>query len=87
MGKKANGDLYQFTLTATGSYAGYRKIGSGWTNASQLTGPGDVTGDGKVDLILKDAAGVLWVYPGTGTGSFGTRTKVGTGWSTAILGS
>ncbi|MFJ9431886.1 S8 family serine peptidase [Streptomyces sp. NPDC101490] len=43
------------------------------------TVPGDMTGDGKPDLVAIDDAGMLWLYPGTGTGGLGTRIQIGTG--------
>jgi hypothetical protein len=53
-----------------------------------ITSTGDFNGDGKTDLLARDANGALWLYPGTGTGGFGTRSQVGWGWNgmNAILG-
>ncbi|HEU4676731.1 MAG TPA: VCBS repeat-containing protein, partial [Motilibacteraceae bacterium] len=54
----------------------------GWSVMSALTGVGDLSGDGRPDLLARDAAGVLWLYPGTADGSLGARTMVGrSGWS------
>ncbi|MFE1840687.1 FG-GAP-like repeat-containing protein [Streptomyces sviceus] len=39
---------------------------------------GDITGDGKADLISRDSA--VWRNNGDGKGSFGTRTKIASGW-------
>ncbi|MFE3070847.1 S8 family serine peptidase [Streptomyces sp. NPDC059247] len=48
--------------------------------------PGDMTGDGKPDLVAIDDAGKLWLYPGTGTGGLGTRIQIGTGgWGGASM--
>ncbi|MEJ8645816.1 VCBS repeat-containing protein [Streptomyces sp. MS1.HAVA.3] len=48
-----------------------------------MVGPGDLTGDGKGDLLSRDSAGVLWLHPGDGAlyTKLGTRIKVGTGWN------
>jgi hypothetical protein len=46
-----------------------------------LAGPGDLSGDGKSDVLARDAAGILWLYPGTGGFGLQPRIKVGTGWS------
>ncbi|MFE9106233.1 FG-GAP-like repeat-containing protein [Actinomadura geliboluensis] len=56
------------------------KIGnSGWNGMKDLTGIGDLTGDGKPDLIAaKKDDGTLWLYPG-GTNALGTRIKIGNG--------
>ncbi|MDR7081317.1 Ca2+-binding RTX toxin-like protein [Arthrobacter ginsengisoli] len=41
----------------------------------------DFNGDGKTDLIARDASGRLWLYPGTGTGDWLTRIDLGAGWN------
>jgi hypothetical protein len=52
---------------------------SGWAGFTMVETPGDLDGDGRVDLIARDAAGALWLYPGRG-GTWGTRRLIGTGW-------
>ncbi|MFB7516365.1 S8 family serine peptidase [Streptomyces sp. NPDC056144] len=48
--------------------------------------PGDMTGDGKPDLVAIEDTGKLWLYPGTGTGGLGVRILIGTGgWSGASI--
>jgi hypothetical protein len=42
-----------------------------------LTAPGDVTGDGKADLVIVDER--VWVQVNDGTGRFGAPLDVGTG--------
>ncbi|MFF6887803.1 FG-GAP-like repeat-containing protein [Streptomyces sp. NPDC012421] len=55
-------------------------VGGGWQAMNALTRHGDFTGDGKEDVIAREAStGRLWLYPGTGTGSLGARTLIGTG--------
>ncbi|WP_329402717.1 VCBS repeat-containing protein [Streptomyces virginiae] len=58
------------------------KVSTSW-NYTMMAGPGDLTGDGKGDLVSRDSAGVLWLHPGDGLPytKFGTRIKVGTGWN------
>ncbi|MFI6059896.1 FG-GAP repeat domain-containing protein [Streptomyces sp. NPDC051286] len=66
------------------------KISSSWGSYNITVGPGDLTGDGKGDLLTRDSSGYLYVHPGNGTGSgFGARIKVGGGWNTynVIIGS
>ena len=53
---------------------------SGWNSMRELTGIGDVTGDGHPDLLAIDSSGTFWLYPGK-TGGFGTRQQIGTGWT------
>ncbi|WP_328464093.1 FG-GAP repeat domain-containing protein [Streptomyces sp. NBC_00448] len=57
--------------------------GSGWNQYNQIVGTGDLTGDGKADIVARSSAG-LYLYAGTGNASspFGAKKKIGgTGWS------
>ncbi|MFF4060842.1 FG-GAP repeat domain-containing protein [Streptomyces sp. NPDC001668] len=45
-----------------------------------IVGAGDITGDGKADLVSRDSAGNVWRNNGDGEGSFGARTRIATGW-------
>jgi hypothetical protein len=75
--------LYKATGIYAEPFAQRVQIGTGWNIYTSLTGSIDVTGDGKADLIGKDAAGDLWLYKGTGseTTPFAARTKIGNGWN------
>jgi hypothetical protein len=55
-------------------------IGAGWNIYNALTSPGDLTGDGRPDLVARDAAGVLWRYDGTAAGSLASRVRICAGW-------
>ncbi|MCE3292399.1 MAG: hypothetical protein K0Q84_1336, partial [Arthrobacter sp.] len=46
-----------------------------------IAAPGDLTGDGRADLVARDSSGVLWTYPGAGNALFGTRIRLGSGWN------
>ncbi len=47
-----------------------------------ILGPGDLTGDGKPDILARErATGYLWLYPGTGAGGVAARTRIGSGWN------
>ncbi|MEU9857457.1 VCBS repeat-containing protein [Streptomyces sp. NPDC047974] len=57
-------------------------IGGGWQIYNSIVGPGDLTGDGKGDLVARDASGILWLYKGNGLGTgFATRVSIGGGWN------
>ncbi|MFF7773772.1 peptidase inhibitor family I36 protein [Streptomyces tanashiensis] len=58
-----------------------RLVGTGgWTAMNALGRHGDFTGDGREDVIAREAStGRLWLYPGTGTGALGTRKLIGSG--------
>ncbi|MFD3946235.1 FG-GAP repeat domain-containing protein [Streptomyces sp. NPDC058579] len=56
-------------------------FGSGWSVYNLLVGPGDLSGDGKGDLLARDKSGNLYLYKGSGTGDhLATRIKIGAGW-------
>ncbi|MET7718111.1 VCBS repeat-containing protein, partial [Streptomyces sp. NPDC005407] len=75
--------LYRGTGSTTAPVAPRTKIGSGWNIYNHLVATGDLTADGKPDLIARDTAGTLWLYRGTGstTAPFAPRTKIGSGWN------
>ncbi|MCZ0979348.1 N-acetylmuramoyl-L-alanine amidase [Streptomyces diastatochromogenes] len=74
--------LYKGTGSATAPYAARVKVGSGWQIYNSITGPSDLTGDGKVDFVARDGAGALWLYKGTGsaTAPYSARVQVAAGW-------
>ncbi|MEU4874732.1 VCBS repeat-containing protein [Streptomyces sp. NPDC021608] len=74
--------LYQGTGSASAPFAPRVRVGGGWQIYKKITGGGDLTGDGRPDLVAADAAGVLWLYKGTGRTSapFAPRVRVGGGW-------
>lgn len=71
--------LWRYYGTATGGVTARVKVGGGWGGYSSLVGVGDLSGDGRADLLARDTAGRLWRYSGTGTGPYGARVLVGAG--------
>jgi hypothetical protein len=65
-----------------------RYLSAGWGAYNLFVGPGDLTGDGRADLLGRDSAGSLWLYAGNGRGGFAARRALGTGWGgfTAVVG-
>ena len=61
--------------TAIAPTSAHVRLGTGFNAYDVLTSPGDLTGDGRADLLARDTAGVLWTFPGTATGGLGTRVK------------
>ncbi|MFG2476555.1 FG-GAP repeat domain-containing protein [Streptomyces fagopyri] len=75
------GTLYRYNGTGTGLLKDRVKVFSGWgASYNAVVGVGDITGDGKSDLVERDTAGNLYRNAGTGTGSFGSRVKIAGGW-------
>jgi hypothetical protein len=61
----------------------YTVIGTGWSQYDVLTSPGDVNGDGRQDLIARQATtGDMYFYAGTADHRFKGRVKIGTNWKT-----
>ncbi|NYI07948.1 FG-GAP repeat domain-containing protein [Allostreptomyces psammosilenae] len=78
------GELYLYAGNGSGAgFATRRLIGPGWQAYNRLLGGGDITGDGRADLLARTPAGDLYLYRGTGSASapFQTRVRLGGGWS------
>ena len=50
------------------------QVGTGWAGYT-INGPGDVTGDGRADILTRDSAGAMWIYPGSGAGGVTRSTS------------
>ncbi|MER7725653.1 FG-GAP-like repeat-containing protein [Streptomyces sp. NPDC096323] len=77
----STGKLWLYPGTGTGSLGARKLIGTGgWNGMSNITAFGDLTGDGRSDLIAREVStGRLYLYPGTSTGKLGGRKLIGTG--------
>jgi hypothetical protein len=84
LARDAAGVLWTYPNKVGGdTYLGSRvRVGAGWQVMTQFLAAGDLTADGRGDVLAKDRSGVLWVYPGLGskTTVLGTRLRVGGGW-------
>ncbi|MEU2065231.1 FG-GAP-like repeat-containing protein [Streptomyces sp. NPDC013455] len=73
--------LWRYNGTASGTFTARTKVAADWgASYNAVVGAGDLTGDGKADLVARDSSGTLWRANGNGKGSFGARTKIATGW-------
>ncbi|MEU3689594.1 FG-GAP repeat domain-containing protein [Streptomyces narbonensis] len=74
--------LYQGTNDRDTPLSGRTWVGGGWQIYDRIAGGGDVTGDGRTDVVATDKSGVLWLHPGTGnaTAPFSARKRIGGGW-------
>ncbi|MFK0109956.1 FG-GAP repeat domain-containing protein [Streptomyces sp. NPDC091217] len=57
------------------------KLATGSTSYSRIVGPGDLTGDGKGDILAMTSSGTLYLYAGDGTGTnLAGRVQISSGW-------
>ena len=81
LARDSAGRLWLYPMVGTGTFQTRRLTGSsGWNAMNAIMGAGDLSGDGKADLLARDSAGNLWLYRGNGTGALTARTSAGTGW-------
>lgn len=84
LARAKNGVLWLFPGTGNVKAPFGRSInlGGNWNWANTIVACGDMTGDGKPDLLLRSAAGNMWLYPGTGNAKapFGRSILAATGW-------
>ncbi|MGY5047440.1 FG-GAP-like repeat-containing protein [Streptomyces sp. 900105755] len=74
-------NLYRYSGTGKGTFKARVKIAAGWGGSyNAVVGVGDITGDGRADLVARDTSGNVYRYGGNGKGSFGARAKIASGW-------
>ncbi|MGW0967622.1 FG-GAP repeat domain-containing protein [Streptomyces sp. NPDC002516] len=74
--------LYRYKGKGDGTFAARVKVFGDWGGSyNAVVGVGDITDDGRADLVSRDTSGNLYRNNGDGRGSFGSRTKIATGWS------
>ncbi|MFI6442770.1 FG-GAP repeat domain-containing protein [Streptomyces sp. NPDC050759] len=77
---KAN-TLYRYYGKGNGTFSARTKLFANWGGSyNAVVGVGDITGDGKSDLVSRDSGGNLYRNDGNGKGSFGARVKIASGW-------
>ncbi|WP_225833027.1 VCBS repeat-containing protein [Streptomyces sp. NK08204] len=75
------GTLYRYDGLGNGLLKDRVKVFTGWgASYNAIVGVGDITGDGRSDLVERDGAGNLYRNAGDGKGSFAARVKIGSGW-------
>ncbi|MFF3336206.1 FG-GAP repeat domain-containing protein [Streptomyces sp. NPDC002888] len=85
--RQSNGSLRLYKPAcgeaATPSTASTTVGTSGWNQYDVLTSPGDVSGDGRPDLVARNAStGDIYLYKGTSTGGLSARAKIFADWRT-----
>lgn len=74
-------NLYRYYGKGNGTFTARVKVFTNWGGSyNVIVGVGDITGDGKADLVSRDSGGNVWRNNGDGKGSFGARVKIASGW-------
>ncbi|MCH5672510.1 FG-GAP repeat domain-containing protein [Streptomyces gilvus] len=73
--------LYRFNGKGDGTFAARTKLFTNWGGSyNAIVGVGDITDDGRADLVSRDSGGTVYRNSGDGKGSFGARVKIASGW-------
>ncbi len=82
LARRKDGTLFRYDGAGDGTLKDRVTVFTDWGSTYKtLVGAGDLTGDGKADLVVLDTSGNLYRNDGKGNGSFTARTKIATGWS------
>ncbi len=69
--RSASGNLLVlYPGLGNGRFGRGRSLGSGWVTVSRLAAVGDITGDGRPDLMGRIGTGPMTIFPGYGTKAF-----------------
>ncbi|MFK0097303.1 FG-GAP repeat domain-containing protein [Streptomyces sp. NPDC091040] len=82
LARDANGDLFLYQGNGKGTaLAAKIKVGYGYGSYRHIVGAGDLTGDGRADVVAIAKDGTLYLYEGTGNASapLKARVVIGTG--------
>ena len=73
--------LYANSGSDTTPYGGGTQVGSSWS-AFRFVLAGDVTGDGRADMVATKSDGTLWLYANSGSNTtpYGKGTRIGSSW-------
>ncbi|MFE4922813.1 FG-GAP repeat domain-containing protein [Streptomyces sp. NPDC056661] len=78
---RSDGTLFRYDGTGAGQFKERVTVFTAWGKTyNAMMGVGDIAGDGKGDLVVRDTSGNLYRNDGKGNGSFTSRTHITTGW-------
>ncbi|MFD3453769.1 FG-GAP-like repeat-containing protein [Streptomyces sp. NPDC058691] len=74
-------ELWRYNGDGKGHFKARVKVANDWgASYNVVVGIGDITGDGKADLLARDTSNNLYRYAGTGKGTFGGRVMIWSIW-------
>jgi heme oxygenase len=84
LARHPDGTLLMYRGNGAGGWAtgAGEQVGSGWQGFTAVIPGGDFSGDGKPDMLARQADGVLLMYRGNGAGGWltGAGERIGSGW-------
>ncbi|WP_051827620.1 FG-GAP-like repeat-containing protein [Streptomyces bicolor] len=81
LARRSDGTLFRYDGTGAGQFKDRVTVFTSWGRGyNAMLGVGDITGDGRADLVVRDTSGNLYRNNGKGNGSFTSRTLISTGW-------
>lgn len=81
LAQDTSNNLYRYYGKGNGTFTARVKLFGNWGGSyNAIIGVGDITEDGKADLVSRDSSGSVWRNNGDGKGSFGGRVKIASGW-------
>ncbi|AIR99551.1 FG-GAP-like repeat-containing protein [Streptomyces glaucescens] len=81
LAQDASNELWRYNGTGTGTFTSRVKVYDNWGAAYDVVvGVGDITRDGRADLVSRDTSGNLWRSSGNGRGSFSGAVRIASGW-------
>lgn len=80
--RASDNQLFLYPGNGRGGFTTIRTVGGSWAGYSQLIGVGDLSSDGRADIVGRRASdGALVLFRGNGAGGFGSGSLLGLSWA------
>ena len=82
LGRRNDGTLRRHSSDGSGGFgAAPATVATGFDDFDLVAGAGDLTGNGRPDVIAREPGGRMWLYGGNGLDALPARVDLGTTWS------